>query len=174
VADEHRSIVGRASLCFRHAYDAAVILSEDMVRVVTEQRLGFYATVCADGTPNLSPKGTTFVFDGESLAFAEIRSPQTVANLRANPAVELNVVDQLVRKGYRFKGVAEVHEAGSPEFERGLEIARERDFGVDLGRIRAIVVVRVQSAAPLISPAYDEGATEDELRAHYRRRLLGD
>ena len=30
------------------------ILTEDMKRVVREQRLGFIATVCADGTPNLS------------------------------------------------------------------------------------------------------------------------
>lgn len=31
--------------------------SEDMKRVVAAQRLGFYATVCADGSPDLSPKG---------------------------------------------------------------------------------------------------------------------
>ena len=35
------------------------ILTGDMKRVVGEQRLGFYATVCEDGSPNLSPKGTT-------------------------------------------------------------------------------------------------------------------
>ena len=34
-------------------------LTDDMQRVVLEQRLGFHATVCPDGTPNLSPKGTT-------------------------------------------------------------------------------------------------------------------
>ncbi len=34
------------------------ILSEDMKRVVREQRLAYVATVCADGSPNLSPKGT--------------------------------------------------------------------------------------------------------------------
>jgi len=32
------------------------ILTEDMKRVVNEQRLGFVATVCPDGTPSLSPK----------------------------------------------------------------------------------------------------------------------
>ncbi len=157
----------------RAAYDAGVRLTKDMIRVVTEQRLGFYATVCPDGTPNLSPKGTTAVYDEESLMFAEIRSPQTVANLRANPAVEVNLVDQLVRKGYRFKGHAEVHEAGAV-FERGLAIARELDFGIDLRRVNAVVVVHVESAAELVSPAYDEGATEESLRAHYRRRLLAD
>ena len=53
---------------------AMAILTSDMKRVVEEQRLGFVATVCADGTPNLSPKGTTAVWDDEHLVFAH---PQT-------------------------------------------------------------------------------------------------
>jgi hypothetical protein len=57
-------------------------LTEDMKRVVREQRLGFYATVCEDGSPNLSPKGSTYVLDDDHLFFADIRSPQTVANIR--------------------------------------------------------------------------------------------
>ncbi len=89
------------------------ILTEDMKRVVREQRLGFYATVCEDGSPNLSPKGTTDVWDDHHLFFADIRSPQTVANIRRGSLVEVNVVDPFVRKGYRFKGPAAVHEPGT-------------------------------------------------------------
>ena len=33
------------------------ILNDDMKRVVRQQRFGFIATVCPDGSPNLSPKG---------------------------------------------------------------------------------------------------------------------
>src|SRR5215467_12068747 len=86
----------------------SLILTEDMKRLVSEQRLGFVATVCPDGTPSLSPKGTTAVWDDEHLVFADIRSPGTVENLRANNVVEVNVVDPIVRKGYRFKGEATV------------------------------------------------------------------
>jgi predicted pyridoxine 5'-phosphate oxidase superfamily flavin-nucleotide-binding protein len=89
------------------------ILTDDMKRIVREQRLGYVATVCPDGTPNLSPKGTTTVWDDDHLMFADIRSPQSVQNIEHNPSVEVNVVDPLVRKGYRFKG-------------RGLSIARTR------------------------------------------------
>jgi hypothetical protein len=32
-------------------------LNEEMRRVVEELRLSYAATVCPDGTPNLSPKG---------------------------------------------------------------------------------------------------------------------
>src|SRR5678815_1661474 len=77
------------------------LLTADMKRVVEEQRLGFVATVCRDGTPNLSPKGTTAVWDDDHLVFANIRSPGTLANLRQNASVEVNVVDPFVRKGYR-------------------------------------------------------------------------
>jgi predicted pyridoxine 5'-phosphate oxidase superfamily flavin-nucleotide-binding protein len=74
-------------------------LTEDMKRVVNEQRLGFIASVCPDGTPNLSPKGTTAVWDDEHLIFADIRSPGTITNLEQQPIVEINVVDPVARIG---------------------------------------------------------------------------
>ena len=46
---------------------AKVQLTKDMKRVLNEQRLGFIASVCPDGTPNLSPKGTTAVWDDEHI-----------------------------------------------------------------------------------------------------------
>src|SRR5882757_8138012 len=89
------------------------ILTEDMRRMVEEQKLGFIATVCPDNTPNLSPKGTTTVWDDDHLVFADIHSPQTIQNLLENPAIEINVVDALLRKGYRFKGTGKVLSAGT-------------------------------------------------------------
>jgi predicted pyridoxine 5'-phosphate oxidase superfamily flavin-nucleotide-binding protein len=145
------------------------MLTDEMKRVVLEQRLGFAATVCPDGTPNLSPKGTTTVWDDEHLVFADIRSPQTVANLRTNPAIEINVVDPIVRKGFRFKGTAEVVESG-PLYEEGLRILRERGFG-DYPT-RAVVRVKVERAAPLVSPIYDRGASEEEVREEWLGRLI--
>ena len=99
------------------------ILTEDMKRVVEEQRLGFAATVCSDGTLNLSPKGTTAVWDDDHLIFADIRSPRTVENLRHNPAIEVNVVDPISRKGYRFKGRGVVLAEGN-RFDETLEFYR--------------------------------------------------
>jgi predicted pyridoxine 5'-phosphate oxidase superfamily flavin-nucleotide-binding protein len=136
-----------------------VQLSADMQRVVLEQRLGFVATVTPDGRPNLSPKGTTTVFDDRHLLFADIASPGTVENLASNPDVEINVVDPIVRKGYRFKGTAVVHTAGEM-FERGLAALRERGSTTARERIRSIVIVEVIGAAPLVSPAYDDGTSE--------------
>jgi predicted pyridoxine 5'-phosphate oxidase superfamily flavin-nucleotide-binding protein len=143
------------------------ILSDDMKRVVTEQRLGFAATVCPDGTPNLSPKGTTEIWDDDHLFFADLRSPQTIRNLRLNPAIEINVVDQVVRKGYRFKGTATVLTEGE-QFERGLLLLKG-NREIEPERVRAIVLIEVKDAKPLISPAYDWGASENQVRADWER-----
>src|SRR5262247_2214346 len=89
------------------------IFTDDMKRVVRQQRLAFVATVCADNTPNLSPKGTIAVWDDDHLVFANIRSPQTISNLRSNASIEINVVDPFARKGYRFKGTAAVLDVGA-------------------------------------------------------------
>jgi uncharacterized protein len=140
------------------------ILTEDMKRLVSEQRLGFVATVCPDGTPNLSPKGTTAVWDDDHIVFADIRSPATVSNLRRNPSTEINVVDPMVRKGYRFKGVASVVTEGAL-FERILDFYRtERNLDEGRTRIRSFVLVKINDAMPLISPAYDQGLTEEQVR----------
>lgn len=146
------------------------ILTEDAKRVVGEQRLGFVATVCPDGTPNLSPKGTTAVWDDDHLVFADLRSPQTIRNLRDNPAVEVNVVDPIRRKGYRFKGTGTVLTEGDrfEEIVRSFKVDRE----IDPSRVRAVVVIEVTQAQPLISPAYDSGATEEEITDEYKRRLI--
>jgi predicted pyridoxine 5'-phosphate oxidase superfamily flavin-nucleotide-binding protein len=141
------------------------ILTADMKRVVEEQRLGFVATVCADGTPNLSPKGTTAVWDDEHLVFANIRSPGTLANLRQNPNIEVNIVDPMVRKGYRFKGTATILESG-PRYDEALAFYRKR--GVT-NPIREIVLIEVRRAGPIDSPAYDLGLGEDEVRSHWER-----
>jgi predicted pyridoxine 5'-phosphate oxidase superfamily flavin-nucleotide-binding protein len=138
-------------------------LTADMKRVVGEQRLAYVATVCPDGTPNLSPKGTIAVWDDDHLVFADIHSPGTIANLKKNPAVELNVVDPFLRKGYRFKGTGRAIVDGElfeqiMRFYRGrwVDTAKNKE-----SRIRGFVLVRVETALPLISPAYDDSSSDE-------------
>src|SRR5260370_18991213 len=131
--------------------------------VVEGRRLGFVAAVCPDGTPNLSPKGTVCVLDDDHLIFADIRSPGTVANLRTNPNIEVNVVDHFVRKCYRFKGKAQVLDAGA-DFAHYVKFFSNRGMLDAPSRIRAIVIFQVGEARPLISPGYDTMADEASMR----------
>jgi uncharacterized protein len=150
----------------RKGRKATGLLTADMKRVVEEQRLGFVATVCPDGTPNLSPKGTTAVWDDDHLVFANIRSPGTLANVRQNANVEVNVVDPFLRKGYRFKGVASILESGAL-YDTAIAFYKAR--GSRVSAFREVVLVRVQKAQPIDSPAYDLGLTEDEVRDRWER-----
>ncbi len=148
-----------------------VELTADMQRVVTEQQLGFVATVTADGRPNLSPKGTTAVWDDHHLMFADVSSPGTIANLAVNPWVEINVVDPIVRSGYRFRGRATVHSEG-PGYEHGLTLMAASGSSLGRDAVRAIVVVDVTEADAVSSPAYSRGLTAADLAprwlAHHR------
>jgi len=140
-------------------------ITDAMAKTVTEQRLGFVASVGPDGHPNLSPKGTFIVVDGNTLAFAELRSPNTVRNIAANPAVEVNFVDPFSRKGCRFKGRARFVSKSEEEFAR---LRRGFDGWGDLAdRMRGIVVITVDDAQPLTSPAYDMGTSEADLRRQW-------
>jgi len=137
-------------------------LTEAMKTLVREQRLGFVATVNADGTPNLSPKGTFEVLDDEHLGFLDVRSPNTSRNIRNGSKVEANFVDPFARKGFRFFGRAEILPPTSDE-ARAL-VARMSNWYRRAETHRGVVKIRVERAAPLISPAYDDGTTEDALR----------
>ena len=139
------------------------ILTREMKQVLDEQRLGFVATVGPDGTPNLSPKGTTTAWDDDHLAFLDIHSPGTTANLRRNPSVEVNVVDPFARKGYRFKGIAEVLTAGA-QYDAIVAFYRRRGTRAN---IQAVVLIRITVAAPLVSPAYDDGTSEAAVRSRW-------
>ena len=138
------------------------MLDDDMKRTVLAQRLGYVASVCPDGTPNLSPKGTTAVWDDRHLVFLDLQSPQTIGNIEAgNRVVEINVVDPIRRKGYRFKGPATVLREGALYDDVVRRYEDER--GIDRARIQAVVMVDVEHAAPIVSPAYDDGSTEDQI-----------
>ena len=145
------------------------ILNDDMQRVVRQQRFGFIATVCPDGSPNLSPKGTTAVWDDDHLVFADLASPTTMANLRHNPALELNVVDVYSRKGYRFKGTVRIVEKGEALFDEICHAFETGSRGVQQVQLpaRAYVLLEVERALPLVSPAYVSGKTERATREEW-------
>jgi predicted pyridoxine 5'-phosphate oxidase superfamily flavin-nucleotide-binding protein len=143
-------------------------LTPDMRAVIETSQLCFAATVSPDGRPNLSPKGTIRVWDDEHLFFLDIATPQTRANLERSAALELNVVDQLSRRGYRFAGAATLHYPESAVYEEALR----RVYGdvTPSTRPSAVVLLAVERASPVLSPAYWRGLDEHAIRAQWRER----
>lgn len=141
------------------------ILDEDMRAVIAAQRLCFAATVTPDGRPNLSPKGTIRVWDDEKLFFCDIASPGTRQNLEANPWIELNVVDTISRRGYRFFGNATIHIEDEIYDKATAQVFQQEKSTY---RVHSVILISVERASPLISPGYDHIADEWELRALWR------
>ncbi len=144
------------------------MITEKIRKLLSEQKLGYVATVSLDGTPNLSPKGTIIAWDENTLAFADIRSPQTMENLRNNPSIEINVVDPFSRKGYRFKGIAKIISNGK-QYEEILSFYKTLDIK---SSIKSIVLVRVERVSEILSPLYDIGYTEEEMKTKWRKYYL--
>ncbi|MCS5669885.1 MAG: pyridoxamine 5'-phosphate oxidase family protein [Dehalococcoidia bacterium] len=144
------------------------ILTDDMKRVVRQQRMGFMATVCPDGSPNLSPKGTATIWDDDHLVFADLGSPVTIENLGHNPACEINVLDTFLRKGYRFKGTAEILTDGDL-FDEIEDAFTTGSHGIRRSGLPAkrYVLITVNKAAPVISPGYTPGKTEESMREEW-------
>jgi len=145
--------------------EAVVILTADMRAVVRAASLCFAATVTPDGRPNLSPKGTIRVWDDSHLFFLDLASPKTRANLAVNPWMEINVVDQLSRRGYRFLGRASVH-CDDDVFRQASKIAPEYE-------VASVILLDVEHAEPLVSPAYQHTPNELAMRASWKERRRG-
>ena len=141
----------------------AVITSE-IKTFLNSQKLGYVATVSSDGKPNISPKGTIIPWSDNLLAFANIRSPDTVMNLQHNPFVEINVIDPLSRKGYLFTGTAKIIK-NTPLY---VEILNHYRTNGIKSPINSIVIVDISSVSEVTSPLYDLGQTEEEIKLKWK------
>jgi len=70
------------------------------------------ATVEADGTPNLSIKGSGGILDDEHLYFADMHSHETVANLEGDPRIAVGIHDPDLKVAMQVKGRAELIDSG--------------------------------------------------------------
>ena len=143
------------------------MITSEIKNFLNTQKLGYVATVSSDGLPNVSPKGTIIAWSSEILAFADIRSPDTVKNLQNNPNVEINVIDPLLRKGYLFKGVARLINSGL-QYDEILQYYR--DNGIT-SPINAIILVDVSCVSDVISPLYDMGISEYEIKSKWKNHF---
>ena len=140
-------------------------LTPEMIDYLNRLKLGFVATVSPDNTPNVSPKGTIIPWGKEHLVFADIKSPQTMKNLQQNPSIEINVVDPLLRRGYRFKGTATILNDGD-------ELTKIRTHYKETGiksEILSVVKIKLNAIREVVSPLYDLGMTENEIKDKWKK-----
>ena len=144
------------------------LLSDEIKNLIEQQKLGYVATVSPDNTPNLSPKGTIFVWANEHLVFADIKSPKTMSNLEKNHSVEINVVDPITRKGFRFKGTGLILSSGQ-EYDKIIDHYTKIGIKSNIGRV---VKVKIESISSVTSPLYDLGYSEEEIKKRWKEFYL--
>ena len=127
------------------------------------------ATINSNGSPSVSPKATFVILNDRTIAFGNIRSPHTLANLRARPEVEVCFIDVVLRKSVRVSGKAVICPKADADPE--LLAAFEASWHAYLEHMSHFVSIDIQAAQVILSPAYDLGITEEELRRTNLERL---
>jgi len=148
------------------------VLTQEMIDLIATYTIGCVATVRADGTPAVSPKATFLVVDERTIAFANIRSPGTVENLRRRADVEANFINVFARKGCRVRGRARY--LSREDAEPALQSRFEEKWPDLFDMIRGFVLIELTGAEVLTSPSYDIGASAGQLTEHWLHLYAGN
>ena len=141
--------------------DLSTMLTNEMKTLIRNHSAGMVATVNADGTPAVSPKATFLILSDIQLVFSNIRSPNTVQNIKDRPNVEVCFIDLVLRKSTRITGRAKYIEKNEADAE--LVGKFEQAYGDYLDAMSGFVMIDVMESEMIFSPAYDLGISEDEL-----------
>lgn len=124
----------------------------DVLQSIDKSVLCWLATVSTDNAPNVSPKEVFKAWENNQLIIANIASPQSVRNIKANPAVCVSMIDIFIQKGYKLQGKAGIVTPKMDNFE-GMEAAL---LEITKGQFpfRSIIQIRVDKISPIIAPSY--------------------
>jgi len=127
------------------------MLTPEAIDLFDTAVLCWLATVDANGQPSVSPKEIFALGSPHELLIADIASPRSVRNVRAQGDVCVAAVDVFEQHGYQAYGRAEVVSPGDADFtevSRPLcEIAREKY------PIRSVIRVRVDRVTRILAPS---------------------
>src|SRR5260370_9088989 len=89
-----------------------------------------WVTTSGEGYPDVSFRGSTFVYDDEHIAFWDRSLGQSTTNLEKNPNVCMLYYDGPGRIGWPFYGKTSVYKEGDPRqniFKRTAKAALDKD-----------------------------------------------
>ena len=128
------------------------LLTPDHKAMAERSVLCWLATASATGQPNVSPKELFAVVDDEHVVVANIASPTSAKNIRANAQVCLSFVDVFAQKGYKVIGEARDVTLADTEFARWAEPLQKMAGG--RFPIRSVFVIHATAVEAIIAPSY--------------------
>lgn len=125
----------------------------DTLRAETEDAvLCWLATVSADGVPNVSPKEMFCLHGSNVLVIADIASPVSIRNIRANPNVCVSYVDIFRQRGFKLVGAARIIASDDDDFGTyGTALVAKTGSAFT---IRNLVCVTIARVSRIRAPSY--------------------
>lgn len=84
-----------------------MILDQDFLRLLDESVLCWLATSSETGQPSVSPKELFLPYNNDSIVIANVMSPNSARNLKANPKACVSFVNVFTQRGYQISGAAQ-------------------------------------------------------------------
>ncbi|MEM8525098.1 MAG: pyridoxamine 5'-phosphate oxidase family protein [Bacteroidota bacterium] len=145
------------------------MITPTILNSIEKSVLCWLATADDQGFPNVSPKEIFVPWNNQHLLIANIASPQSAKNIRANAKVCVSFIDILVQKGFQLKGTAQI----VTEAEKQFPILAVPLLKMTGGKFpfQELFYIEVEKVKPIIAPRYwmYPETTEEEQIASARK-----
>jgi len=114
--------------------------------------------------PNVTPKQIWAKHDDTCLVVADIASPNSVENIKQNPAVCLSFIDIFRQRGSKITGKAVIFPKEDPQFEIfGAALVKMAGPKFD---VRNVIKIDVERISRILAPSYQKSKfpNEDAIR----------
>ena len=128
------------------------MFTPEMIASAQTSVLCWLATADQTGLPNVSPKEIFAPLGDHQIIIANLASPESIKNIRANNRVAVSFVDILVQKGFQMKGKAEIITAASTNFGPCNKVWENMTGG--LFPFKEIIVITVEKVKRIQAPRY--------------------
>lgn len=130
-----------------------MILTSAHEQVIDRSVLCWLATVSEEGIPNVSPKECFAAYSDDKIIIANIASPQSVRNIKANSNVCLSFIDIFLQKGYKVIGEATIvdehNEADFLPYKAVLDLIIHGKFPY-----RSVIEISIEKISDIKAPSY--------------------
>ena len=124
----------------------------DVREAIDRAVLCWLSTSTPDGHPSVSPKEIFLAGAGRNVLLANIASPGSARNIKANPRACVAILDIFRQKGWQLYGRAEVISSGQPAFD---ELAPGLlELAGDAFPFRALFRIEVDEIKEILAPSY--------------------
>jgi uncharacterized protein len=128
------------------------MFNEEVKSYISKCVLCWLATCDRDMEPNVSPKEIFTFSDNGTLLIANIASPESIRNIKVNPAVCVSFVDIFVQKGFKLKGIAKIIDKNDVEFAD--KVKPLTNLFTDQFPIQSVIEIEVTSVNSIKAPSY--------------------